>query len=305
MRVKIIIPIVREERWEQDASVNMKSNSFFIGSMIMFLSTAHPRVCLIEATSVNVLLHARKLLSIFFVISALDRDFSRSLNKLSCVVWITVKASSSDWTWSSRRSLLLLQNGLVALASLVLILDDILLLKLSHALDLVKVNNEALIVSVKWLDTLTTENVEMVRTVEVLDAFWMNLAELFGQAILIFVFKVKAGTVQNRVFLNNFVQDVDVKRKSLCAFQLLDQFAADGASYAILVVQLLDAARAQRVAAMDKYARNTLSNVVLEGTELADIKSPRLIVQVHQIHDAHFGNQILRNNLLIIVIIEY
>jgi len=203
-----------------------------------------------------------------------------------------IRASSSDWT-RSLGSLLLLQNGLVPLASLVLILDDILLLKLSHALNFIQVNDEALIITMEGLDALATENVEMVRTVEVLDAFRMNLAELFGQTILIFIFKVKARPVQNRVLLDNFVQDVDVKRESLCAFELLDKFAADGASYAILMVQLLDAARAEGVAAVDKYARDAFSHVVLECAELANIQSTRLIVQIHQIHDAHNGNQIL------------
>jgi len=55
-----------------------------------------------------------------------------------------------------------LRDCLVSLASLVLVLDDVLLLELTHALDLVKVDNKALVVAMQRLDALSTENVQMV-----------------------------------------------------------------------------------------------------------------------------------------------
>ena len=76
------------------------------------------------------------------------------------------------------RSLLLHEDGLVSLSCLVLVLDNVLLLKLAHTLNLIQVDNEALIVSMEWLDALAAENVQVVRTVEVLDTLWMLLAEL-------------------------------------------------------------------------------------------------------------------------------
>ena len=74
--------------------------------------------------------------------------------------------------------LLLLHDCLVALSGLVLVLDNILLLKLTHALDLVKVNHETFIVSMQRLDALTAEDVQVIRAVEVLDALGMLLTKL-------------------------------------------------------------------------------------------------------------------------------
>ena len=135
----------------------------------------------------------------------------------------------------------------------------------------------------KWLDALTTENVQMVRAIEVLDTFRMLLAQLLGQALLVLIFEVKTGPRKNWIFLHHLVQDIDVEGESLSTFQLLDKFAADGASDAVLVVQLLNTVRAQRMAAVDQYARNALAHIVLEGAELADVETAGLIVQVHKI----------------------
>ena len=101
---------------------------------------------------------------------------------------------------------------LVALAGLVLILDDVLLLQLAHALDLIQVNNEAFLVTMQWLDTLTAENVQMVGAIEMLDALWMLLTELFSEAVLVFILEVEVGAGQNRIFFNDLVKDVDVQR---------------------------------------------------------------------------------------------
>ena len=73
------------------------------------------------------------------------------------------------------RSPLLLGNGLVALPSLVLVLHNVLLLELPHALNFVQIDYETFIVSVQRLDALSTENVEMVRAVKVLDPLRMLL----------------------------------------------------------------------------------------------------------------------------------
>lgn len=58
--------------------------------------------------------------------------------------------------------LLLLHNRLVSLSGLILILDDVLLLKLTHALDLIQVDYEAFIVPMQRLYALTAEDVQMV-----------------------------------------------------------------------------------------------------------------------------------------------
>ena len=130
----------------------------------------------------------------------------------------------------------------------------------------------------KRLDTLSAENVQMVRAVEVLDTFGMHLAELLRKTLLILVLEVKACARQDRVLLNDLVQNVNVQGQALRALQLLDQFAADGASHSVLVMQLLDAVRAQSMAAVDQYARDALTHVVLECAELADVEAAGLVV---------------------------
>ena len=135
----------------------------------------------------------------------------------------------------------------------------------------------------KWLDAFAAEDVQGVRAVEMLDTLWVLLAALFGKTLLILIFEVKAGAGKDWILLHDFVQDVDVEGESLGALQLLDQLAADGASDTVLVVKLLNAVRAQSMAAVDQYARDTLTDVVLESTELANVETTRLVVKVPEI----------------------
>lgn len=69
-----------------------------------------------------------------------------------------------------------LGDRFVALAGLILVLDNVLLLELTHALDFVKVHHEALVVSVQRLDALAAEDVQVVRAIEMLDTFRVLLA---------------------------------------------------------------------------------------------------------------------------------
>ena len=162
-------------------------------------------------------------------------------------------------------------DSLVALASLILVLHNVLLLELAHALNLVEIDNEALIVAVEWLDALATEDVQVIAAVEVLDALGVLLAKLLRQALLILVLEVKACAGQDRVLLHYFVQNIDVEGETLSTLELLDELTADGASDAVFVVQLLDAVSAKGVPAVHKYARDALSHVVLQSAELANV----------------------------------
>ena len=53
------------------------------------------------------------------------------------------------------------------------------------------------------------------------------------------------------------------------------------------MVKLLNAVRAQSMAAVDQYARDAFTDVVLESTELANVETTRLVVKVHEI-SRHF-----------------
>ena len=171
-----------------------------------------------------------------------------------------------------------LSDGLVALSSLVLVLHDVLLLKLAHSLDLIQVDYEALIVSMEWLDALPAENVQVVRAVKMLDTLWVLFTELLAEALLVLILEVKARACQYRVLLNHLVENIDVEGQTLGRLQLLDKLAADWASDTVLMVQLLDAVRAQSMATMDQDSWNAFANVVLKSTELANVKTTRLVV---------------------------
>ena len=171
-----------------------------------------------------------------------------------------------------------ISDGLVALASLVDVLDNVLLLQLAHTLNLIQVDNKAFVVAMKRLDTLPAENIQVVGAVKMFDALRMNLAQLLREALLIFVLKVEASACQNRILLHNFVKDIDVEGQTLSTLQILDQLATDRAPHTIFVMQLRDAVRAEGVPTVDQDARNTLANVVLEPAELADVKTTRLVV---------------------------
>lgn len=103
----------------------------------------------------------------------------------------------------------------IALTSLILVLDHILLLQLAHALDLIQIHHETLLVRVKLLNAFAAENGGVVRAVEMLHAVWVLLAQLFIQAFLVFIFKIEASLVQHLILLNYLVEDVDVEGKAL------------------------------------------------------------------------------------------
>ena len=102
-----------------------------------------------------------------------------------------------------------------------------------------------------------------------LNPFSVVLAQLLLQSLVVVIIKIKVCLAKNRVLLNDFVEDVDVERQSLCALQLLNELAADGTAHTVLVMQLRYAVCAERVPTMHQDARDTLAHVVLEPTELA------------------------------------
>lgn len=56
------------------------------------------------------------------------------------------------------------------------------------------------------------------------------------------------------------------------------------------MVQLLDAVRAQSVAAVDQNTGDSFADVVLKSAELADIQAARLVVKIHQVDVCHFAS---------------
>lgn len=96
-------------------------------------------------------------------------------------------------------------NVLVTLTCLVYVFLNILTLKLPHSLNLIQVDDEALVIGVIQLDALTTEYRLMIRTIEMLYAFGVLQAELVRHRVLVFVLKIKIALCQLLVFLDDLV----------------------------------------------------------------------------------------------------
>ena len=122
-----------------------------------------------------------------------------------------------------------------------MILNHILLLKLPHPLNFIKVHHEALLVSMIGLDTLPAEYSEMVRAIKMLDSLRVLFTKLITQSFFILIIKVKISLLKNRIFLNHLIENVNVQRKSLCTFKLLDKLSTNWASHSVFVMELLNA----------------------------------------------------------------
>ena len=102
-------------------------------------------------------------------------------------------------------------GSFVSLSCLLLVLDDVLLLKLAHPLDLIKVDNKTLVFGMKLLDALSAEHCHMVRAVEMLYAVLVLLTQLAPQAFLVVFVEVKTSLRKHLVFFHNLVENVDVQ----------------------------------------------------------------------------------------------
>lgn len=77
---------------------------------------------------------------------------------------------------------------LIAFASLVHILLNVLLLEFPHSLNLIKVHNEASVIRMMQTDTLAAEYSQMIGAIEMFDSFWMLTAQLLLKSVLVFLF---------------------------------------------------------------------------------------------------------------------
>ena len=116
-----------------------------------------------------------------------------------------------------------------------------------------------------------------------LNPFWVLRAQFWAHHILVLVVEVEVGLGQHAILLNDLIEDVNIERQTLWTLKLLDKFAADRASHTVLVVQLVNAVSAQSVTTVNQDSRDALTHVILEAAELANVKAPRLIVQIHDI----------------------
>ena len=102
----------------------------------------------------------------------------------------------------------------------------------------------------------------------------MPLAQQAVNALLVFEVNVP----QNTIAFDNFVQDIEIQRQFVDAFDLLHQFATDGAPDAVVMVELLEALGAEGMAAVNEYPGNSFSHVELISAIVAKVEASDLVV---------------------------
>lgn len=119
----------------------------------------------------------------------------------------------------------------------------------------------------------------MVRTVKVLNALVVFLTEQTVDAFLV----LEVDVAQNRITLDNFIQDVEVQRKLVDGLDLLHQLMADGAPDTEVVVQASQTLRAEGVSAMDENARYLLADVEFVAAKVAEVKATGGVVSLNDL----------------------
>ena len=157
---------------------------------------------------------------------------------------------------------------------------------LTHFLNFVEVNHKTLLISMVLLDTFSAENCQMIRTIEMLNP----LIVLFTQKTIDTVFIFEIEVTQLGVPFHYFVQNVEVERKLVYTFDLLNQFSTDGAPYSMVVMKRIEAFSAKSVAAMDQDSWYTLSYIEFVSAVVAKVKASCLIVTLDQGFLFSFGS---------------
>lgn len=145
---------------------------------------------------------------------------------------------------------------------------------LAHLFNFIEIDDEAAFVSMVLLDALAAEHSEVVGAVKVLHALVVLVAQQAVDALLVFEVDVP----QNAVPLNNFIEDVEIQRQFVHAFDLLHQLATYRAPNSEVVVQPVQALSAKGVPAVNQDARDFLAHVELFCAVVAEVETTALVV---------------------------
>ena len=88
------------------------------------------------------------------------------------------------------------------------------------------------------LDALATEYRLMAAAVKMLNTIWMLVTKLLHHRILVIVFKIECEVCELAIFLDDFVENINIEWQSFGTLKLLDELSANRASYSILMMQL-------------------------------------------------------------------
>ena len=133
----------------------------------------------------------------------------------------------------------------------------------------------------RFLDAFSAKDGQVVGAVEVLDSLLVGLADLVLQVFFQILF-IELHTLENRVLLHNFIEDIDVQRKSVHGIQVLYELSAEGTSHPHVMMQVSQALGAKSVAAMNKNSWDSFPYIILEPAEVAVVQHPRVVVSHDQ-----------------------
>lgn len=167
-----------------------------------------------------------------------------------------------------------LRRGVLPLRDLLLVRLEVEALELTHLLDLVEVDHEALVLGVLLGYAFAAEHAPMVRTVEVPHSLPMRHTQLLWQHL-----SVKVHAAQESVSLHKLEKDRNVEWKALWRVEVLHELTTEGAPNARVAEEVCGETRgAKGVPAVHKDAWDASSNVVGKPAKQASVELPRLIV---------------------------
>ena len=105
---------------------------------------------------------------------------------------------------------------------------------LPHFLDFIKIDNKAPLICMVLLDTLPTENRQMIRAVKMLDPLIMLLTEQ-GLRLEVLIFKIDIS--QDVISLHDLIEDIEVQWQLIDTLNLLDKLPANWAAHSEVMVQ--------------------------------------------------------------------
>ena len=126
----------------------------------------------------------------------------------------------------------------------------------------------------------------MIRAVEMLNTLVVWHAQLLFTCLNI----VEVNLTKQWIPFYNFIEHINVEWESFRCLQVLDKFTTDRAAHSeVPEKRCRETLSAEGVTTVHENARNPRTNIVLLSTEMAGIKTPRLVVCFN--HNWLFSNQ--------------
>ena len=127
------------------------------------------------------------------------------------------------------------------------------------------------------LDALPTKDREVIGAIEVLDALIVLVAQETLYAVLVLEVQIS----QDGISLHDLIQDIEVQRQFIYTLHPFHQLPAYGTSHPKAVMQRLKALRAKSMTAMYQDPGNSLPNIKIVSTIIAEVEPSRSVIALN------------------------